>query len=389
MLQALAITPALQAQNLVRRANEKPSFDCAKANSAAARLICADGDLARLDGNLGAAFQRRKSQISGSDQAALVAEQIAWIKDRNTRCELISKDKATIEALANSKTCMVHLIQERIAALTQTDPTVAVGCHKERDVFAIQGVATPQSLELADGSVKSVWILVADKPICVVDSVVVKSPPYEVGVSRFQIIGQPSPSNTAIELTGRLSTGNITQYYAEPEAIEAISGRRIAAPLSLNAERDASKFDANQVAALLDKSNAASRPAFASAQAQQSNPAKDEQIWGWTLLIFILGIYFLPSIVGSRHHNAGAIFVLNLFLGWTFLGWVIALVWACTKPAESQAKAHTYLNPGLRSSMSFRQRAMNNILAITARIQHILYRMLCVCVVASNFAAKN
>ena len=45
---------------------------------------------------------------------------------------------------------------------------------------------------------------------------------------------------------------------------------------------------------------------------------------------FILGIYFLPDwIAQSRGHpNRGSIFVLNLFLGWTFLGWVAALIWA-------------------------------------------------------------
>ena len=44
----------------------------------------------------------------------------------------------------------------------------------------------------------------------------------------------------------------------------------------------------------------------------------------------ILGIYFLPDwIAQSRGHpNRGSIFILNLFLGWTFLGWVAALIWA-------------------------------------------------------------
>lgn len=47
------------------------------------------------------------------------------------------------------------------------------------------------------------------------------------------------------------------------------------------------------------------------------------------LIIFFL-IYFAPSIVGyaKKKHNKGAIFVLNLFLGWTLIGWVVALVWA-------------------------------------------------------------
>lgn len=53
------------------------------------------------------------------------------------------------------------------------------------------------------------------------------------------------------------------------------------------------------------------------------------------ILVFGLIIYFIPSIIASnnKHHNAGAIQVLNFFLGWTILGWLIALIWACTKPA--------------------------------------------------------
>jgi hypothetical protein len=52
-------------------------------------------------------------------------------------------------------------------------------------------------------------------------------------------------------------------------------------------------------------------------------------------LIFLIALYFLPAIVaGARHlpERAG-ITLLNLFLGWTFIGWVIALIWALTAPA--------------------------------------------------------
>lgn len=55
------------------------------------------------------------------------------------------------------------------------------------------------------------------------------------------------------------------------------------------------------------------------------------------LAIVILCIYFLPAIVGGNKKNGTAIFLLNLFLGWTLVGWVIALVWATTyeKPSSS------------------------------------------------------
>jgi Superinfection immunity protein len=53
-------------------------------------------------------------------------------------------------------------------------------------------------------------------------------------------------------------------------------------------------------------------------------------------LALILFFYFIPAIVAStrRHRNKSAIFVLNLFLGWTLLGWVAALVWANTADVE-------------------------------------------------------
>jgi len=49
------------------------------------------------------------------------------------------------------------------------------------------------------------------------------------------------------------------------------------------------------------------------------------------LFIILLAAYFIPTMAGAKKRNVGAIFVLNLFLGWTLVGWVVALVWACTK----------------------------------------------------------
>ena len=65
--------------------------------------------------------------------------------------------------------------------------------------------------------------------------------------------------------------------------------------------------------------------------------------------LVVLGIiavlYFFPTIVAllRDHHQLSAIALLNLFLGWTFLGWVAALGWACTaiRPFFQQGQSET------------------------------------------------
>lgn len=51
------------------------------------------------------------------------------------------------------------------------------------------------------------------------------------------------------------------------------------------------------------------------------------------LLTLVLVIYFLPSFIAllRQHKNKFTIFLLNLFLGWTVLGWVSSLVWSVAK----------------------------------------------------------
>ena len=48
------------------------------------------------------------------------------------------------------------------------------------------------------------------------------------------------------------------------------------------------------------------------------------------LVACAIAFYFLPTIIARRrrHRSPEAVFVLNLLLGWTLLGWVGALVWA-------------------------------------------------------------
>lgn len=61
---------------------------------------------------------------------------------------------------------------------------------------------------------------------------------------------------------------------------------------------------------------------------------------GAGILIFATALYFLPFLIAALriHPQAGAIFALNLLLGWTVIGWVGALVWSFTAINRPQRK---------------------------------------------------
>lgn len=57
----------------------------------------------------------------------------------------------------------------------------------------------------------------------------------------------------------------------------------------------------------------------------------------WIISIILIS-YFFPSIIAllKGKSNTTAIIILNIFLGWTFVGWIVALVWAFTVDNKSQ-----------------------------------------------------
>ena len=105
--------------------------------------------------------------------------------------------------------------------------TTDAKCYHDRDVVKLRGTVSSRPLSMADRSIKTVWILSTDTPVCVVETLPWTSATPKAKVSRFQIEGSPPPADTTIELTGKLSTGNVTQYYAEQNAIEVTQGRRV------------------------------------------------------------------------------------------------------------------------------------------------------------------
>jgi hypothetical protein len=66
--------------------------------------------------------------------------------------------------------------------------------------------------------------------------------------------------------------------------------------------------------------------------------------------VFLLALYFLPALIAGSRHVEGrtAITLVNLFLGWTFVGWIVALIWAIVAPTPYIAYVHPPYPPYYR-----------------------------------------
>ena len=61
---------------------------------------------------------------------------------------------------------------------------------------------------------------------------------------------------------------------------------------------------------------------------------------GFAEIIVLFAAYFAPVItaLARKVPNRGSVIIVNVFLGWTVVGWVVALAMACrSKPAITQA----------------------------------------------------
>jgi len=61
--------------------------------------------------------------------------------------------------------------------------------------------------------------------------------------------------------------------------------------------------------------------------------------WHLIVLIVAFGLYFVPTWVALARHrkaNPSLAVVLNVLLGWSVIGWIVALVVAFRKPPHSR-----------------------------------------------------
>ena len=50
-------------------------------------------------------------------------------------------------------------------------------------------------------------------------------------------------------------------------------------------------------------------------------------------IVFATLLYFLPTVFARKKRNFAAIFAFNFLLGWTIIGWIVALIWSLTADA--------------------------------------------------------
>jgi hypothetical protein len=79
------------------------------------------------------------------------------------------------------------------------------------------------------------------------------------------------------------------------------------------------------------------------------------------VLIIIVGLalYFLPAIIGWKKKNSQGILLLNLFLGWTLLGWIGALMWAVSSDIEQRRWVYTCSKCGFKNELNQKSEYMS------------------------------
>jgi hypothetical protein len=57
------------------------------------------------------------------------------------------------------------------------------------------------------------------------------------------------------------------------------------------------------------------------------------QYTNYFLIIFGFILYFIPAFIAwfRYHPNRASIIIIDLFLGWTLIGWVISLAWSVSR----------------------------------------------------------
>src|SRR5690348_10256603 len=78
------------------------------------------------------------------------------------------------------------------------------------------------------------------------------------------------------------------------------------------------------------------------------------EVLGLLLFVILLAVYLVPTMIAAaaNKRKTGPIFLLNVFLGWTVLGWIGSLVWAVADQRATPPPEYEPADVSPRSSTS-------------------------------------
>lgn len=114
-----------------------------------------------------------------------------------------------------------------LAMVAISSAALAGKCIKDGDKVSLVGVVSTKPTEMADGSYRHIDVLALNKPICVLEEDAESGALRKSMTSEIQIIGKGAHFGDNVELTGTISTDNVSQYYAVPTAIKVASGKKL------------------------------------------------------------------------------------------------------------------------------------------------------------------
>ena len=99
-----------------------PSFNCNKAITPAAVLLCKDRELMHLDALMGELY-RMMRQREGSGYSKLLAAQRAWIVERDKKCNVSAEAVASHKSSRNAARCISEMTMARMDELLEANGT--------------------------------------------------------------------------------------------------------------------------------------------------------------------------------------------------------------------------------------------------------------------------
>jgi len=75
------------------------------------------------------------------------------------------------------------------------------------------------------------------------------------------------------------------------------------------------------------------------------------------VLAAALGLYFLPALIADRRHRADLLIIalFNALVGWTVIGWLLALVWSLQRNPPQDLAAQVQQRQRLLHKLGFLQ----------------------------------